>query len=142
SSRDVYNEFRWSAIHDSPIYGFGFVHRDAALTDRYRLMDGVAYAERFSVIDSGYVDLLIKFGYLGAGVYLMMWFRVVYYALYSGFRGRPLNLLLGLFLLQYYAVSLTWSVFSYAHGLVPAFIALFTIWSNERGGSGMPSLTP
>ena len=88
--------------------------------------------ERFTVIDSGYVDLLIKFGYLGTVLIILVF--VVYYS--QGFFApykNPLSLSMSIFLIFYVFINYTWSVFTFAHGIVPAVIAFhLLLTSNEN----------
>ena len=69
-TRDLYNKFRWDAINKEKTFGYGFIHQSSKLMSSVKLSGDSAFMERFTVIDSGYVDLLIKFGYLGTTIML------------------------------------------------------------------------
>jgi O-antigen ligase len=129
SSRYIYNEFRWDAIKERPMFGYGFIHKDASVTKSVRLIDDNRFAEKFGVIDSGYIDLLIKYGYIGMTLYLILWAKNFIPIILKPSKYRLLQIGMSLYLLQYFLVNYTWSVFSFAHGLVPAFIALYLIKS-------------
>jgi hypothetical protein len=127
SSRDSYNVFRWEAINDSPMFGYGFVHKNAKINQEYIDVTTNQYTERFQVIDSGYVDILIKFGYIGLALILVIWSKIVVLAFTSSITYNPLRIVCGLYLLQYFLINYTWSVFTHIHGLVPGFIVAFMI---------------
>ena len=124
-SRDIYNEFRWKAIEERPLSGYGFIHKSSPLTSKFRTINENRFAESFGVIDSGYVDLLIKFGYLGTFIYLLLWARVIFPILFRPQKYHILQLGMAAYLMQYFLINYTWSVFTFSHGLIPAFIAIF-----------------
>jgi len=126
-TREMYNRFRWKAIKSSPLIGMGFIHKSAPIMSKFRTSNN-RFMEKFDVVDSGYVDLFVRFGYLGAGVYL---FTVGLY-LFSVFiqeRPSPYALAAAGYLLQYYPMTYTWSVFTFPHGMIPLAMALFIIYS-------------
>ena len=127
TSRAIYNEFRWNAINDQKMGGYGFVHHTSMIVDQYKIIENNRFAESFSVIDSGYVDLLIKFGYIGSAIYLFLFFYIIYKAIIKNRNKDLLKASMAFYLLQYYIVNVTWSVWSFSHGLVPGFVALFLI---------------
>jgi len=126
-SRDSYNLFRLNAIADRPLTGYGFIHKSAPITKKYQINQNNRFSERFSVIDSGYIDLLIKFGSIGTSLYLLFWGYMIYKVLKNSTKHNPLQLLMAFYILQYFPVNFTWSVLTYSHGLVPAFIATYFI---------------
>ena len=126
-SRDRYNEFRWEAISERPLAGYGFIHKSAPISTKFKILEDIRYAESFGVIDSGFVDLIIKFGYIGMSMYLLLWASMILPVLFKPKNYNLLQLGLSAYLLQYFIVNYTWSVFSFSHGLIPAFIAIFLI---------------
>lgn len=130
SSRDIYNEFRWKAIEKKPYFGYGFIHKSAPITKKFNNINNNRFAESFGVIDSGYVDMLIKFGYLGTFIYLLLWGIYIIKPLINPSKHYLIQLSMATYLLQYYLVSYTWSVFTFSHGLILGFIALFLINTN------------
>lgn len=126
-TRDIYNAFRWKAIYDSPLIGMGFIHKSAPIMDNYKVLDN-PYMEKFDVIDSGYVDQLVRFGYIGVIVYL----TIVGLYLLSVFKQEdpsPYALAAAAYILPYFLINTTWAVFSFPHGLIPMSIAFFVIYS-------------
>ena len=132
ASRDTYNQFRWEAISDKPIGGYGFIHKTAPMTIKLRTSENNRFAESFGVIDSGYVDLLIKFGYLGTALYLYFWISVVFPVLLRPEKYHAIQLGMAGYLMQYFLVNYTWSVFTFSHGLIPAFIAVFLLLEQQK----------
>ncbi len=129
-SRETYNGFRWEAINKRPLSGYGFLHKDAPISRYFRTIEENRFAESFGVIDSGYVDLLIKFGYIGMIFYLLLWANLIFPILLRPSKYHLLQISMAAYLVQYFIINYTWSVFSFAHGLLPAFIAVFLINEN------------
>jgi O-antigen ligase len=127
TARDNYNEFRWEAIAERPLIGYGFIHKSAPVSIKFKIIENNRYAESFGVVDSGFVDLIIKFGYIGMSIYLLLWASLILPVLFKPKNYDYLQLGLSAFLLQYFFISYTWSVFSFSHGLIPAFISIFII---------------
>ncbi|NRB37441.1 MAG: O-antigen ligase family protein [Pseudomonadales bacterium] len=135
ASRDIYNKFRWEAIEERPFGGYGFIHKSAPITKQYQSIRENRFAESFGVIDSGYVDLLIRFGYVGTLLYLMLWAGCLIKVLKNIKDYEFVQLVMVFYLLQYFVINVTWSVFSFSHGLIPAFIAVYiTLARFKRSG--------
>ncbi|GAA3619055.1 O-antigen ligase family protein [Flavivirga jejuensis] len=131
NARDIYNEFRWEAINKQKNLGYGFIHQSSSFMKEIKISGSNRFMERFTVIDSGYVDLLIKFGYIGTILLILV--LIIYYS--RGFLKsykNPLSLAMSIYLMQYVFINYTWSVFTFAHGIVPGVIAFhFLLSSNE-----------
>ena len=127
TSRDIYNQFRWKAISERPFSGYGFIHKSSPITIKLRTIENNRFAESFGVIDSGYVDLLIKFGYVGMTFYLLLWISIIFPVLFRSKKYNMVQLVMAAYLMQYFLVNYTWSVFSFSHGLISAFIAVFLL---------------
>lgn len=125
-TRDLYNKFRWDAINDQKTFGYGFIHQSSSLMTQFKLSGTSAFMERFTVIDSGYVDLLIKFGYLGTTIMLATLSRFFMFGFYRKYRNH-ITLAMSFYLFQYAFINYTWSVYTFAHGIIPAAIAFYII---------------
>lgn len=125
-TRDLYNEFRWKAINDEKVFGYGFIHQSSSLMNQFKLSGTSAFMERFTVIDSGFVDLLIKFGYLGTTIILVVLNRYFMFGLMKKYRNH-ITLAMAMFLVQYLPVNYTWSVYTFSHGIIPGAIAFYFI---------------
>ena len=127
NSRAIYNVFRIDAINDNPLFGYGFIHPNAALMSIINIDVFNIYESELNVIDAGYIDLFIKFGYVGGILYLSL---LIYYIRKLGsnnlisFHSRVVFIL---FMFQYFIVSITWSVFTYSFGITPLVISLFLL---------------
>jgi hypothetical protein len=75
-SRNNYNEFRWDAFDKQPLLGYGFLKKYKQ-SKRFSVKSDNVYNESLGFIDSGYLDLLIKFGYIGALIYLFFWAIII-----------------------------------------------------------------
>ena len=129
-ARDIYNEFRWEAINKKKQLGYGFIHQSSSFMNEIKISGANRFMERFTVIDSGYVDLLIKFGYVGTTIIIII--LLIYYS--QGFFGvykNPLSLAMSIYLMQYMFINYTWSVFTFAHGIVPGAIAFYLILTSR-----------
>lgn len=130
-ARDIYNEFRWEAINKKKELGYGFIHQSSSFMDEIKISGNNRFMERFTVIDSGYVDLLIKFGYVGTAIIIII--LLIYYS--QGFFGvykNPLSLAMSIYLMQYLFINYTWSVFTFAHGIVPGVVAFYLLLTSEE----------
>lgn len=125
-TRDLYNKFRWEAINKEKVFGYGYIHQSSNLMAQYKLSGTSAFMERFAVIDSGYVDLLIKFGYLGTTIILATLSRFYFIGFFKKYRNH-LTLAMTLYLVQYLFINYTWSVYTFSHGIIPGAIAFYII---------------
>lgn len=125
-TRDLYNKFRWDAINKQKTFGYGFIHQSSSLMNQFKLSGTSAFMERFTVIDSGYVDLLIKFGYLGTAIMLGTLSRFFMFGFFRKYRNH-ITLAMSFYLLQYAFINYTWSVYTFSHGIIPAAIAFYVI---------------
>ncbi len=130
NAREIYNEFRWEAINRQKELGYGFIHQSSDFMKEFKTFGSNRFMERFTVIDSGYVDMLIKFGYVGTTIILIVLIR--YYALgfFKAYK-NPLSLAMSIYLMQYLFVNYTWSVFTFAHGITPGIIAFHFLLSSK-----------
>lgn len=129
-SRERYNEFRSNAIEEQPLLGYGFLNKTSKQSNELGNTENI-YMQRLGVIDSGYVDLIVKFGYVGMIIYLIICFKIITLPFLKTRHYGNLGLVMACYLLQYFLVNYTWSVFSYSHGLIPGFFAFFIILENK-----------
>lgn len=126
-ARDNVNIFRWDAINKEPYFGYGFIHQSSNISKHLVDTEKSIYTRELYVIDSGYVDLLIKFGYVGTFLLLIIFIFHLIPTLKNIKYISSLQLGMFLYLSQYFIINYTWSVFSYAHGIVPASIAIYLL---------------
>lgn len=125
-TRDIYNKFRWDAINKEKVFGYGYIHQSSKLMAQYKLSGTSIFMERFTVVDSGYVDLLIKFGYLGTTIILAILSRFYMIGFIKKYRNH-ITLAMSLYLVQYIFINYTWSVYTFSHGIIPAAVAFYII---------------
>jgi hypothetical protein len=113
---------RIDEIAKKPILGSGFVHKDSTLGIEIEHKSTTVHNERLSTVDSGYMDLLVRFGVIGGGLLL---FSFISYCKLSVNRNH--NYFIFLFLFTYLLMSLTWSVLTYGFGI--AFIGFSVLIS-------------
>lgn len=132
SSRAYYNQFRWDAINDEPLFGFGFIHKNAAILNHYKNDKTNKFMETFVVIDSGYVDILVRFGYLGLSVLIISMFILIYTNYIKREKEDYISVLFFLSLIQYFTVNYTWAVFTYPQGIIPLSLMVYSlVYSNQ-----------
>ncbi|MEA1955099.1 MAG: hypothetical protein U9N02_01230 [Campylobacterota bacterium] len=127
ASREKFNRFRWEAINDNPLAGLGFIHKSAPIMKVYKSEIVSRFTERLDVLDSGYVDVLVKFGY--GGMYLFLFVFTLYiYSVFKQENPNPYALGAAVHMLTYYPVNYTWAVFTYPHGIIPMVITFYMIY--------------
>lgn len=110
TSRDANNAMRYYLISKEPLWGYGFVYRNTTVVKK-AANHGNKYAQDLSFIDAGYVDLAGKFGIVGTILFLLyplFALRTIWKAKTSVFAA---------FILSFYAINLTYSVFSFQMGI-------------------------
>lgn len=130
SSRMLYNEFRWEFINRQREFGYGFIHQSSEIMKSMNTSDSNRYMQRLGVIDSGYVDMFTKFGFIGTAVIIVIFLKFIV----SGYLQKnknTLSLAMVFYFSQYFFVNYTWSVFTFAHGIIPGVIALYMIFWNQ-----------
>jgi len=131
SARDIYNEFRWEAINKKKEIGYGFIHQSSDFMKEINIISTNRFMERFTVIDSGYVDMIIKYGYLGTSIILIIFTKYFTLGFFEKYR-NPLSLAMSIYLLQYVFINYTWSVYTFSHGIIPGMIALYFILISQH----------
>lgn len=117
-SRMKYNTKRMELIKSKPLFGYGFIHKSAMKLD-----ETSKYSETLSYIDSGYTDLLGKFGIVGTTFFLIT--LMIPFIIKSAVTQEMST---QFFFFQLFAVNFTWSVFSFSMGLIPLSLALFMLY--------------
>ena len=131
SSRDIYNEFRWEAINQKKEFGYGYLHKSSDIMRFMGADDSNRFMESLGVIDSGFVDMLTKFGYVGTILILLIYVR---YSIIGFFKKNvnPLSVIMSMYLIQYIFINYTWSVYTFSHGIIPASIAFFYLFESIK----------
>lgn len=122
-ARAIYNAERLQLISEKPLQGYGFLHKSSIKLGNHTYTESLAY------IDSGYIDLLGKFGIIGMVFYLII-LTVPFFKKNNDIFLTSIKI----FFLQYFLVNITWSVFSFTMGIVALSISLFILdrYNNEN----------
>ena len=125
SSRNIQNEFRWQLIEKEYHWGYGFIHQNSHYISLYNNPDN-QYMLSLSFIDSGYTDLMGKFGLCGTILFLLI-------PIFLMFKGlKNIKSTIGfIFIIQMFAVNITWSVFTFEMGIILLAIVYSYILTNE-----------
>lgn len=125
--RDTANRIRWDMIDEHPMLGHGFIDEKSTLGRELYSVSKNRFDQSLGTVDSGYVDILVRFGAIGMSLFALMWLMVVIPSLLK--REQSLALAGSFFLTACFAVNITLSVFTYATGIPMICIATYWILS-------------
>jgi len=125
ASRFIYDALRIDVISYRPLFGYGFIHPSSSIMSQLPIDFSSVYKEALTTVDSGYVDLLVRFGAIGTIFYLFPFAYISLKRIILNKRYNYTQILMAFFVAQYFLVNTTWSVFSFNHGLTPLILALF-----------------
>ena len=94
----------WGLFINTPLWGKEIKEQSTSI-----------HNERLATVDSGYIDMLVRFGVLGTGLLIISFVIYCVNCLFNYHRAY-----IFIFLMSFLAISLTWSVLTYSFGL--AFI--------------------
>jgi hypothetical protein len=140
--RHAVNRFRWEYINKRPLIGYGFIDKYSSMGQKiYR-----RHKSELAMIDTGYLDVLLKFGAIGAILFYGIFLSLLF-SLSRAFRRSKSALpdarlhLASLFclLVTLLAAQVTHSGLTFSFGIVPLAIGLGLMDSelcllNEREG--------
>lgn len=126
-SRIRYNEFRWMLISRELWGGYGFLSRETRLVSMNSMAENSSYMADLSFIDAGYVDLMGRFGLIGTFLFLVVPLCFICTASWSR-KTLPFVLLL----VSFYAVNMTWAVFSFPQGIVVLALVYAFLYQNKK----------
>tara|TARA_B100001287_G_C22642618_1_gene510934 strand:- start:868 stop:1362 length:495 start_codon:yes stop_codon:yes gene_type:complete len=133
ASRFIYDALRIDVISYRPLFGYGFIHPSSSIMSQLPIDFSSVYKEALTTVDSGYVDLLVRFGAIGTIFYLFPFAYISLKRIILNKRYNYTQILMAFFVAQYFLVNTTWSVFSFNHGLTPLVLALFfTIFDDNE----------
>lgn len=125
NSRYHYNEFRWNLITKEFWGGYGFLSRDTHLISLSAEKENF-YMSDLSFIDAGYVDMMGRFGLVGTLLLLSLSLYIIINSLWNR-QTLPFILMV----LSYYAVNITWSVFTYPQGIIVLALVYAFLYNNQ-----------
>ena len=127
ASRFIYDTLRIDVISHRPYFGYGFIHSTSSIMSQLPIDFSSVYTESLTTVDSGYVDLLVRFGFIGMVFYLSPFIFISLKTIIFNKKYNYSQILMAFFIAQYFLVNIVWSVFSFDHGLVPLVLAIFLI---------------
>ena len=117
--------FRVELIREKILLGWGFIGKSSDLGNLISSMSVSPHTELISTVDSGFIDLLIKFGVLGTMIYILFLYRI------STFIHPSYNRYYKILLYCFVLISFTLSPLTYHFGLIPlAIFFLFQKYNN------------
>lgn len=126
-SRTYYNEFRWQLIAKEFWGGYGYLSRDTRLVTLNAVADSSPYMTDLSFVDAGYVDLMGRFGLIGTILFLLF---PMYLLRITAWNRQTFPFIL--MVLSFYAVNMTWSVFSYPQGIIVLALVYAYLYQNKK----------
>jgi len=124
------NAIRWSYFVDRPWFGYGFIDNKSPLGQELVAKANSPHAQLLGTIDAGYIDLLTRFGIVGAVVILSAYLPFIRQALSD--RSKYVVVMFGFYLFSLYVVSITWSPLTYEFGIVTISFVMFLIIKYEE----------
>lgn len=116
-SRFNINAIRFDYLQEQLYWGYGFIDENSSLGLEASLTARSRFQETFGTVDFGYLDIALKFGLVG-GVFFLLFF--VWLGLKAFLSRDLLFQLASSFMLGLFIINLTWSMFTYAHGILLA----------------------
>ena len=135
-SRIAINAVRFQYLIQHPLGGYGFVHEASTLGLEFAQTARGLHDIRLATVDSGYLDLLVKFGLIGTG--LVVWFFIRFCRSLASL-GRVDMQAPVAFVVLYLSVLLTWSLLTYAHGIFFLVLSVLICLSKPRYGTAIAS---
>lgn len=118
-SRFVINATRWEYFLKSPIFGYGFIGVESSLGAIIEARSSSVFNRTLSVVDAGYIDILVRFGFFGLTMFFIGYARTTLKSVLKVNRPDFIMLIVTIAL-----INGTWSVLTYNHGIIPLSILL------------------
>lgn len=125
--RATYDAQRWNYIYQSPLMGYGFINEESKLGLEFGENSTSRFSSTMGSVDSGYVDILIRFGIVGLLIMSVIYFQLIPYLYRRLNTSNALLISLVLYILSMFGTNITWSVFTYIFGIVPISLAYFFV---------------
>jgi len=131
ASRKFINAVRLRYIEQRPLLGYGFIDETAPLGWPIAEQSGSRFDQSLGVVDSGYVDMMVRFGIVGTLTFFLVLGFVLFERLRNGRRLSIAQLAMLLFLATFLLVNYTWSVFTYEFGISCSCVAIFLLYHEK-----------
>lgn len=129
SSRMIINEYRFEYILNNLFVGYGFVHQDSSLGLYFGSNARGLHDLRLATIDSGIIDLIVRFGLVNSVVAILLFLFFTYqnYKLCDD-KEKIYVIYMGMFVLCLF----TWSMLTYLHGIFTMICVIVLIADKSR----------
>lgn len=117
-ARERINVLRYEYIRERPLLGYGFIDESSSLGSEIELEARSRFEQTLSVVDSGYVDMRVRFGIVGTAVFCLLILFVLSGAPKKQKKLDNEQLAMLLLATAYFLINYTWSVFTYGFGIV------------------------
>ena len=123
--RKAVNKFRWEYFNKQPWLGYGFIDKNSKLGLRIFKK----YRGELTMIDTGYLDALIKFGIIGSLVFYGIFLRIVFLLIKivkqsNSKKVKVQGAALFCFLITLLAAQVTHAGLTFSFGIVPLAIGM------------------
>lgn len=126
------NRFRWKFFHERPWSGYGFIDKKSSLGKSVYQK----YGAELTMIDTGYLDVLIKFGIIGMLIFYGVFMRICLQLIkLVGKYGYVIDIKISgvallCFLVTVLCSQVTHAGFTYSFAIIPISVALALFDSN------------
>ena len=127
-SRLLINSYRLDYINESLVFGYGFIHEYSFLGVDFNPSSTGLHDKKMATIDSGFIDILIRFGFFGLIIIVSFFFLFCFRLL----RLSCNNKIFVFFLFLFIPVMLTWSMLTYIHGILTIGIVLLIVLKERQ----------
>lgn len=125
--RHAVNIFRWEYFNKRPLIGYGFIDRNSSLGEKvFR-----SHKSELMMIDTGYLDVLLKFGAIGAILFYGLFLGLLFSLSRAFIRSHRISAdtrlhlaSLFCFLVTLLAAQVTHGGLTFSFGIIPLAIAL------------------
>jgi O-antigen ligase len=126
--RNNINTLRLLYIAQRPLLGYGFIHKISPLGEEIEEHSVSRFNETLGVVDSGYIDMIVRFGIVGTILFCIVFGLLLYNRLRNVTALMPGQLAMLLFISTYFLINYTLSVFTYDTGIICLCIGIFLLY--------------
>jgi len=131
-SRFAINAMRFDYFLTQMSWGYGFIDENSELGLQMSLTSASRFQDTFGTVDFGYLDIALKFGLVGGTLFL---FYFLWFASKALLSRESLSQLAGSFIFGLFFMNLTWSMFTYPHGIIITTLLAAIIILHRNDGS-------
>lgn len=141
-SRKFINAVRLRYIEQRPLLGYGFIDETSSLGWPIASQSVSRFNQSLGVVDSGYVDMMVRFGIVGTLFFYLVLGFAFFERLRNARRLSDAQLAMLLLLASFFLVNYTWSVFTYGFGISCTCVAIFLLYREKPLKSSLQTIAP